>query len=101
FPSRAHDEALHRLQYLASEETMNIGLLTGEIGCGKTLTCAVFRDQLDPARYCVASFDHVRFAFEDIVAGLLSALDEPAPDGVSRFALWQRLGPALDRAIQC
>lgn len=97
FPSRAHEEALHRLRYLAAEQTMNIGLLTGEIGCGKTLTCAVFREQLDPARYCVAAFDHVRFDFEDILAGLLAALDEPMPAGAGRFALWQSLGSALER----
>lgn len=100
FPSRAHDEALQRLRYLAAEQTMNIGLLTGEIGCGKTLTCAVFREQLDAARYCVATFDHVRFHFEDIIMGLLTALDEPIPPGASRFILWQLLGNALDRLEQ-
>jgi len=100
FPSRAHEEALNRLCYLASEQSMNIGLLTGDIGCGKTLTCSVFREQLDPARYCVAYFDHVRFDFEDIVMGLLSALDSPVPPGIGRFALWQCLVMALDRLEQ-
>jgi general secretion pathway protein A len=100
FPSRSHDEALQRLQYLAAEQTMNVGLLTGEIGCGKTLTSNVFRENLDPARYCIAYFDHVRFGFEDIVCGLLSALDETVPSGSSGFAVWNLLGAALDRLAQ-
>jgi type II secretory pathway predicted ATPase ExeA len=100
FASRAHDEALHRLQYLASEQTMNVGLLTGEIGCGKTLTCAVFREQLDPMRYCVATFDHVHFEFEDIVTGLLGALDVPVSPGLGRMVLWQTLQFELNRLAQ-
>ncbi len=100
FSSRAHDEALNRLRYLAAEQSINIGLLTGEIGCGKTLTLAIFREQLDPARYCVACFDHVRFDFEDIVRGLLTVLDEPVPMEASRLVLWQTLGAALDRLEQ-
>lgn len=100
FPSRAHDEALNRLRYLAAEQSMSVGLFTGEIGCGKTLTCAVFREQIDLSRYCVAAFDHVRFGFEDIVLGLLAALDEPMPLGAGRFTLWQTLAAALDRLEQ-
>jgi general secretion pathway protein A len=88
------------LQYLAAEQTMNVGLLTGEIGCGKTLTCAVFQEQLDPARYCVASFDNVQFGFDDIVAGLLQSLGEETPPGLSNLARWKLLSAALDRLAQ-
>jgi general secretion pathway protein A len=97
FRSRAHDEALHRLCYLASEQTMNVGLLTGEIGCGKTLTCAVFREQLDPTRYCVASFDHGQFDFPEIVTGLLDALGEPLALQADHFTRWKALAAALER----
>jgi len=97
FPSRAHEEARHRLSYLVSEQTMNVGLLTGDIGCGKTLTCAVFREQIDPVRYCVAAFNHVQFDFEEIITGLLDALGEEPPAPGNRFTLWQALTAGLDR----
>lgn len=97
FASRAHEEVLHRLRYLAAERSMSVGLITGEIGCGKTLTCAVFREQLDLSQYCVAAFDHVRFTFEDVLLGLLEAIDEPVPPALGRYALWQTVGKALDR----
>ena len=48
--SPEHEEALSRLQYLVEETTMNLGLLSGEIGCGKTLTRAVFAARLDARR---------------------------------------------------
>lgn len=96
FRSRAHEEALHRLRYLASENTMNVGLLTGEIGCGKTLTCAVFREELDPMRYVVVSFDHVRFDFDEIVSGLLTSLEQSEPPTSNRLEMWRRLSLALE-----
>lgn len=100
FPSHAHEEARHRLSYLVAEQTMNVGVLTGEIGCGKTLTCAVFREQIDPARYCVASFNHVQFGFDEIVVGLLDALGEEVSSIANRFTLWQSLTASLDRLMQ-
>jgi general secretion pathway protein A len=100
YPSQSHAEALHRLQYLAAEQTMNVGLLTGEIGCGKTLTCAVFEEQLDPSRYCVARFEHVQFGFDDIVAELLLALGEEDASALGPLARWRLLGASLDRLAQ-
>lgn len=96
FPSRAHDEALHRLRYLGTERTMSVGLLTGEIGCGKTLTCAVFRDQLDPDTYNVATFPNAGFGIDDVLAGLLDGLQVPVPSG--RLAAWRALESALNRS---
>ncbi len=74
---------------------MSVGLLTGDIGCGKTLTCAVFRDQLDRRRYQVASFPNSGFGIDDVVEGLLDGLQVPKPEG--RIAAWRALESALQR----
>ena len=44
FLSRGHREALARMQYAVEER--DLVLLTGEIGCGKTLTRTVLHRQL-------------------------------------------------------
>ena len=46
FRGTQHLEALDRLIYLAQEGSMNFGMLTGEIGCGKTMVRAVLQQQL-------------------------------------------------------
>src|SRR5437667_231713 len=53
FQSKAHEEALNRLCFLVGEQSMNMGMLTGEIGAGKTLTRAVFAQRLDPEQFYV------------------------------------------------
>src|SRR5215510_2895984 len=55
FQGRQHDEALSRLEFLAGEQSMLFGMLTGEFGCGKTITRAVFTEQLDPRLFEVVT----------------------------------------------
>jgi general secretion pathway protein A len=70
-----HEEALSRLLYLVGETTMNIGLLTGEIGSGKTLTRAVFASRIDPARFEVLTLENSGFPLEELLASVLRRLD--------------------------
>ena len=70
-----HEEALSRLLYLVSETTMNIGLLTGEIGSGKTLTRAVFTGRIDPARFHVVTVENSGFPLEELLGSILRRLD--------------------------
>jgi general secretion pathway protein A len=65
FQSHEHDEALARLRYLVAERTMYAGLLSGEIGCGKSITGRVFAASLDPAQYAVVFFENAHFRFAD------------------------------------
>jgi hypothetical protein len=67
FQSRDHDEALSRLGFLVGEQTMLIGMLTGEIGCGKTLTRAVFTDRLDRQRFRAVIQENSAFSFSDML----------------------------------
>jgi len=70
-----HEEALSRLLYLVSETTMNIGLLTGEIGSGKTLTRAVFAGRIDATRFQVLTIENSGFPLEELLGSILRRLD--------------------------
>jgi len=70
-----HNEALSRLLYLVSETTMNIGLLTGEIGSGKTLTRAVFAGRIDASRFHVITVENSGFPLEELLGSILRRLD--------------------------
>lgn len=48
FESRAHGEALARLLYFASDRSMGLAAVTGEIGAGKTTTLRVLAARLPP-----------------------------------------------------
>ena len=96
FQSRDHDEALSRLGFLVGEHTMNIGMLTGEIGCGKTLTRAVFTERLDRKRFQVVTQENSAFGFKDLLGPVLHALD-PAGAGQTKFARCERLARAAHK----
>jgi general secretion pathway protein A len=96
FQSRDHDEALNRLAYLVGERTMNFGMLTGEVGCGKTLTRAVFMSRLDPKQFAVIVQDTSAFPFKDLLTSVLATLD-PTGTGTSKFARCDRLAKAAKR----
>ena len=90
FGSREHDEALNRLRFLVEEGSMNIGLLTGEIGCGKTLTRAIFSASLDRRRFRVVVEENSAFTFDELLESILHTLD-PEWNGKTKLQRWQRL----------
>lgn len=96
FQSRDHDEALNRLGFLVGEQTMNMGMLTGEIGCGKTLTRAVFAQQLDPRKFQVVTQENSAFNFKDLIGAVLNFLD-PLGKGQNKFARCERLRHAAEQ----
>lgn len=92
FQSRGHDEALNRLLFLVGEQTMSMGMLTGEIGCGKTLTRAVFCEKLDPVQFCVVSQENSNFGFRELLTATLRSLTGDIPAArLSKFALYEKL----------
>jgi len=98
FQSRDHDEALNRLAFLVGERTMLFGMLTGEIGCGKTLTRAVFTERLDPRRFCVATQENSTFSFSELLALVLEELDgNPTDSGQTKYARVERLKKVINR----
>lgn len=102
FQSRAHAEALARLGYLVAEETMYLGMLTGEIGCGKTMTRHLFASQADSERFCVVQFENSFFRLEDHLKRILAAFGlEREAGGASNlyecYALFRDLLEQLNR----
>lgn len=98
FQSRDHDEALNRLTFLVGERTMLFGMLTGEIGCGKTLTRAVFSERLDPRRFCVSTQENSAFSFSELLGLVLEELDGNPPEaGQTKYARVERLKKVINR----
>jgi len=97
FCSHDHEEALERLTFLVEEQTMLFGMLTGEIGCGKTLTRAVFTERLDKRKFRVVTQENSAFRFNDLVGSVLQTLEDSNNFGRTRFARYERLRQALDR----
>ena len=98
FQSRDHDEALSRLGFLVGEQTMLMGMLTGEIGCGKTLTRAVFNDRIDKQRFRVSVQENSAFTFTEMLGSVLVDLDPTAGNcGPTKHARWERLRKVVER----
>lgn len=98
FQSRDHDEALSRLGFLVGEQTMLIGMLTGEIGCGKTLTRAVFTDRIDKQRFRVSVQENSAFTFTEMLGSVLTDLDPTAGNaGQTKHARWERLRKVVEK----
>jgi general secretion pathway protein A len=74
FESEDHQEALERLSFLCRNKAMNMGMLTGEIGCGKTITRTVLEARLELNEFAVASFPNSNFNSNDLIYGILEQI---------------------------
>lgn len=91
YPSADHSEALARLEYLAREGGTQLGLLTGEIGCGKSLTRGVFAARSANQRR-VAEITSSHYPFADLLRDALLQLGAgEVPAGASEHDLVVRL----------
>lgn len=90
FPSAGHAEALARFEYLARERGAQLGVLTGEIGCGKSLVRALFAAQSRPARL-TAQLTSSHYPWQDLLREALAQLGEDVPSGASERMLIARL----------
>ena len=96
FQSRDHDEALERLAFLVEEQTMLFGMLTGEIGCGKTLTRAVFTERLEARKFRVVTQENSAFRFNDLIGSVLQNLEDNTNHARTKFARYERLRQAME-----
>lgn len=78
YPSAQHLEALDRLMYVVLEGGMNFGLLSGEIGCGKTLVRAVFQHQLAASDFRFITIENGGCTVDELAPTVLTRL---APAG--------------------
>lgn len=107
FESDDHREALDRMLYVVNDRNMHIGLLTGEVGSGKTLTKAVFQKSLARHSFEVVGFENSHFAFADILYDVISRISlqsrggfpqssDAAPSRGDLYALMNRFKQMLE-----
>ena len=77
FPASGQAELKARLTYLVRER--GIGLITGEIGSGKSTALRAFVESLDPTRYTVVYTANPLIGSSGIYRDVLSQLGEPVP----------------------
>jgi len=74
FESDDHREALDRLLYVVNDRNMNMGLLTGEVGSGKSLTKNVLMSSLSRSHFEVVAFENSSFGFNDLLYDIVSRI---------------------------
>lgn len=80
YPGREHVEALERLLYLVRDGNMCFGLLTGEIGAGKTMVLHQFCHRLrDEPRFTVVHIPNGGLEFTDLLREVLRHLESRGP----------------------
>jgi type II secretory pathway predicted ATPase ExeA len=75
YASASHEEAVARLQLVAEDGDMGFGLLTGEIGSGKTFAAAVFADSLPAQCFAPVFLDISGLGRESVFKRVLDQLN--------------------------
>jgi len=88
--SRSHEEALTRLFYTVSQEKGAM-VLTGDVGCGKTLLARCFINELDPERFELAVVARADLAPGELLGEILGQFSLPAGDPEARDAHLDRI----------
>lgn len=97
FPSSVHAEALSRLFLLAQDRNMGIGVLTGEIGAGKTLLRTLLYARLASEQHLRVSIENSLLDFDGLLLEILSQMQGERlsaahfPDRYTRLAAFKRL----------
>ncbi len=79
FESEDHREALDRMLYVVNDRNMNMGLLTGEIGSGKTITKNVLIGSLPSHQFETIDFENSNFSFNDLLFDTVRRIAEKNP----------------------
>lgn len=97
YVSQGHGEALARLRYLVRDKNMGIGVLTGEIGSGKTITRCVLERMLATRSFRVVSLESSNLPFVHLLAEFIRQLEGYPPDltGLTKYELLFRLKKIL------
>ncbi len=80
YASREHKEAMARLTYLVDQQSMYFGMLTGEIGSGKSITRKVFTSKIDWQKHYVVELENSGFSFDELMSQLLVKSGQSARD---------------------
>jgi general secretion pathway protein A len=96
FPSAKHAKALSRLFLLTHDRNLSIGVLTGEIGAGKTLLCSLLYARLNVRDYLRVSIENSLLDIDGLLLEILSQMQgerlaaSDFPDRYTRLAAFKR-----------
>ncbi|MFC1496596.1 ExeA family protein [Candidatus Margulisiibacteriota bacterium] len=95
FASKKHEEALLRMLYLVREQK-GAGVITGEVGAGKTLLSRVLLQELaEDEKYHTAIILNPKLSAEELTKEIIYQLGEEPPPGAGKSALLRLLNDIL------
>jgi general secretion pathway protein A len=99
YESRIHGEALARLLYVVADGGMGIGVLTGEIGSGKTMMLGVLRERVPRDRYRLISIPTAKFLFTDLLREFVLQLGGNATAATGAYDVARAFEQALEERV--
>ncbi|MBI3800969.1 MAG: AAA family ATPase [Deltaproteobacteria bacterium] len=101
--SSQHEEALSRLSYVI-ESRKEAAVLTGEVGCGKSLLCRTLMHKLSEENYTVGFIPNPQYSALEFLQALLFSLGErelPEKKLPLLVALQKKLGEEAEKGKHC
>jgi general secretion pathway protein A len=103
YKSSDHLEALERLHYVTESGSMNMGMLSGDVGTGKTITKLVLIESLkteNPDNMLV-NINSTSYSFAEIMKETLYQLTKEDPDNLPsrRYSLEIKLRKLLEKKL--
>lgn len=103
YKSSDHLEALERLHYVTESGSMNMGMLSGEVGTGKTITKLVLMESLKNANHSnmIVNINSTSYSYAEIMKEILYQLTGDEPDSLPsrRYSLEIKLRKFLENNI--
>ena len=103
YKSSDHLEALERLHYVTESGSMNMGMLSGEVGTGKTITKLVLIDSLKQSnpKNIIVNINSTSYSYAEIMKETLYQITGIDPDNqpARRYSLEIKLRKFLEKQI--
>jgi general secretion pathway protein A len=103
YKSSDHLEALERLHYVTESGSMNMGMLSGEVGTGKTITKLVLLESLKKSnpKNMIVNINSTSYSYAEIMKETLYQLTDIEPDQLPsrRYSLEIKLRKILEEHL--
>jgi general secretion pathway protein A len=99
YPSPTHEEALERLKY-AVHYGKGAAMITGGVGCGKTILSRALINNLEKERFHVAAMTNPLLAPVAFLHSVMCSFKESYGDAPPKAKLWNELEDRLKRNME-